>query len=192
MVTFKRESQKSLTDLLLEAGIITENQLQRILELQAKEGDKIERVLLKQRVVTPQQLAFFTSLRLGTPYVNLKKVEVQPKAIALISESTARKYSVIPIDVIDGKIVVAMEDPTDIQALEELGAVTRKTIEPVLSTFQDIQETIDLNYRVSGEIAEQLSQIPTRYQRAGIREEARLSAEAIAQAPVVRAIDLLN
>ncbi len=191
VVSFKRESQKSLTDLLLEAGIITEKQLQRILELQAKEGDKIERVLLKQRVVTPQQLAFFTSLRLGTPYVNLKKVEVQSKAIALISESTARKYCVIPISVSDGKVVVAMEDPTDIRALEELGAVTRKTIEPVLSTFTDIQETIDLNYRVGGELEQQLSRIPTSQRKQATSDETRLSAETVAQAPVVRAIDLL-
>ena len=83
-----------------------------------------------------------------------------------------------------------MEDPRDIQAIEDLAAVTLKRIEPVLSTFQDIQEMIDLNYRIGGEIEEQLSQIPTRYRNVGVRE-ARVSAEAIAQAPVVRAIDLL-
>jgi type II secretory ATPase GspE/PulE/Tfp pilus assembly ATPase PilB-like protein len=83
-----------------------------------------------------------------------------------------------------------MEDPKDVEAIEELAVMTRKRIEPVLGTSQDIQEMIDLNYRVGGEIEEQLSQIPTRYQRARVAE-ARLSAEAIAQAPVVRAIDLL-
>ncbi|MBA7554493.1 hypothetical protein ES705_47114 [subsurface metagenome] len=120
----------------------------------------------------------------------MKKEGVRPEAVALIPEVIARKYGVIPIDTLDGTLVVAMEDPRDIQAIEDLAALTRRRIEPVLSTSQDIQEMIDLNYRVGGEIEEQLSQIPTRYQRVRVAE-ARVSAEAIAQAPIVRAIDLL-
>ncbi len=181
---------KDLGQMLVEAKLITKEQLHHVMELQAKDGDKIERVMLQQRLITPQQLAFFTSLQLRVPFVNLKKEGVQPHAVALIPESIARKYGVIPVDTTDSTIVVAMEDPRDIQAIEDLAALTRKRIEPVLSTSQDIQEMIDLNYRVGGEIEEQLSQIPTRYQRVRVAE-ARVSAESIAQAPVVRAIDLL-
>jgi len=101
--------------------------------------------------------------------------------------------NIIPVDVIDDTVVIAMEDPTDILAIEDLTALTRKRIEPVLSTAQDIQEMIDLNYRAGGEIEQQLSRIPARYRRVGVGvgEGTRVSAEAIAQAPVVRAIDLL-
>jgi len=181
---------KGLSEMLVEAKLITEEQLRHVRELQAKNGEKIERILLQERLITPQQLAFFTSLQLRVPFVNLKKEGVRPNAIALVPEPIARKYNVIPIDVTDGTIVVAMEDPRDIEAIEELSALTRKRIEPVLSTSQDIQEMIDLNYRVGGEVEKELSQIPTRYQRVKVAET-RLSAEAIAQAPVVRAIDLL-
>ncbi|MBI3931338.1 MAG: type II/IV secretion system protein [Chloroflexi bacterium] len=181
---------KDLGEILVEAKIITEEKLQRIKELQAKDGSKIERILLQERLITPPQLAFFTSLQLRVPFVNLKKEGVRPNAVAAIPEPIARKYSVIPIDVTETTLVVAMEDPRDIEALEELAALTRKRIEPVLSTSQDIQEMIDLNYRIGGEIEEQLSQIPTRYQKVRVAEK-RVSAEAIAQAPVVRAIDLL-
>jgi general secretion pathway protein E len=181
---------KELGEMLVEAKMITEKQLRHAKELQAKNSDKIERVLLQERLITPQQLAFFTSLQLRIPFVNLKKEGVQPNAVALVPEPIARKYSVIPIDVTDGTLVVAMEDPRDIEAIEDLAALTRKRIEPMLSTSQDIQEMIDLNYRVGGEIEEQLSQIPTRYRKARVAET-RVSAEAIAQAPVVRAIDLL-
>jgi len=181
---------KDLGEMLVEAKMITEEQLRHVKALQTKNSEKIERVLLQQRLITPQQLAFFTSLQLRVPFVNLKKEGVRPNAVALIPEPIARKYNVIPIDVTDGTLVVAMEDPKDIEAVEELAALTRKRIEPVLSTSQDIQEMIDFNYRVGGEIEEQLSQIPTRYQRVRVAET-RFSAEAIAQAPVVRAIDLL-
>ena len=186
-----KSSAKDLGQMLVEAKLLTEQQLDHIKELQAREGTKIERILLQDRLVTPQQLAFFTSLQLRIPFVNLRKEGVRANAVALIPESIARKYSVIPIDVNDNTLVLAMEDPSDIQAIEELATLTRKRIEPVLSTFQDIQEMIDLTYRVGGEIEEQLSKIPTRFQRAKVTTEARVSAEAIAQAPVVRAIDLL-
>jgi len=190
METSEIRTEKGLGQMLVEAELITEEQLHHIVELQRKSGDRLERILLQQRLVTPQQLAFFTSLQLGVPFVNLKREGVKSHAVKLVPESTARKYGVIPIDTTDGIVVIAMEDPRDIQAIEDLAAVTMKRVEPVLSTSQDIQEMIDLNYRVGGEIEEQLSQIPARFRREGIRE-ARVSAEAIAQAPVVRAIDLL-
>jgi len=192
MESARKKSRKELGQILVEAGLITEEQLQRVRGLQTQTSDRFERVLLQQRLVTPQQLAFFTSLQLGIPFINLKKEGVKAEAVKLIPESVARKYSVIPVDTNNGAIVLAMEDPKDIEAIEDLAAVTMKRIEPVISTSQDIQEMIDLNYRIGGEIEEQLSQIPTRYRGAGVGlREARVSAEAIAQAPVVRAIDLL-
>ncbi len=190
MAITEKETRKDLGKMLIEAGLLNDEQLKRVMELQHKGGERMERILLQQRLITPQQLAFFVSLQLGVPFVNLKKEGIRPEALKLIPEAVARKYGVIPVDTTDGVLVVAMEDPKDIQTIEDLSAVTMRRIEPVLSTFQDIQEMIDLNYRIGGEIEEQLSQIPTRYRSMGIRE-ARVSAEAIAQAPVVRAIDLL-
>jgi len=190
METSQRLWSKDLGQMLVEAKLITEEQLNHVKELQVKDGSKIERILLQERLITPQQLAFFTSLQLRVPFVNLRREGVRPNAVALIPESIARKYGVIPIDVTDDTLVLAMEDPRDIRTIEELAALTRKRIEPVLSTYQDIQEMIDLTYKVGGEIEKQLSQIPTRFRSARI-EEARVSAETIAQAPVVRAIDLL-
>ena len=186
-----KTSRKDLGKILVEAGLINEEQLQRVTDLQQKTGNKIELILVQQRFVTPQQLAFFLSLQLGVPFVDLRRHGIKADAVRLIPESVARKYGVIPVDTTDGAIVVAMEDPKDVEAIEELTAVAMKRIEPVISTAQDIQEMIDLNYRVGSELEEQLSQIPTRYRGGTGVRDARVSAEAIAQAPVVRAIDLL-
>jgi len=188
----KKVAKKELGQLLVEGGLISDEQLTRVQELQRKSGERVERILLQQRLITTQQLAFFISLQLGIPFVNLKKEGVQTQALKLIPEAIARKYGVIPVRMLDGAVVVAMEDPRDIHTIEELTSLTMKRIEPVISTFQDIQEMIDLNYRIGGEIEEQLSQIPLRYRSGGgAGRETRVSAEAIAQAPVVRAIDLL-
>ncbi len=191
MTTREVKTQNDLGKILFDAQIITEEQLKRVQELQNKSGDRFDRILLQQRLVTPQQLAFFTGLQLGIPFINLKKEGVKAEAVKLVPEATARRYGAIPIDVVNGSVIMAMEDPKDIEAIEDLTAVTMKRIEPVICTSQDIQETIDLNYRIGGEIEEQLSQIPTRYRTGVSTREARVSAETIAQAPVVRAIDLL-
>jgi general secretion pathway protein E len=183
--------KRDVLNILVEAGIVNDEQVQRVHELQQKTGERLEHILLKQRMVTQQQLAFFTSLQLGIPFINLRREGVKPEAVKLIPETVARKYGIIPVAVKDGTIVIAMEDPKDIEAIEDLAAITMKRIEPVISTAQDIQEMIDLNYRIGGELEEQLSQIPTRYRGGSGIREARLSPETIAQAPVVRAIDLL-
>ncbi|MFC1937479.1 GspE/PulE family protein [Chloroflexota bacterium] len=179
-----------LGQILIEAKLVSEEQLRQVKEQQLQTGEKMERILMQRRLVTPQQLAFLVSMQLGIPYVNLRRQGIQPSALPLVPESIARKYSVIPIDTTDGMILMAMEDPRDIQAIEDIAALTRRRVEPVICTPQDIQEMIDLNYKVGEEIEQQLSQIPTRYQTVRL-EQSRVSAEAIAQAPVVRAIDLL-
>jgi len=186
-----KSGRKDVLSILVEAGIINEDQLQRVQELQQKTSDRLEHILLQQRMVTQQQLAFFTSLQLGIPFINLRREGIKADAVKLLPETVARKYGVIPVEERDGAIVIAMEDPKDIEAIEDLAAITMKRIEPVISTAQDIQEMIDLNYRIGGELEEQLSQIPTRYRSGSGLREARVSPETIAQAPVVRAIDLL-
>ena len=65
--------KKDLLGILTEAGIINDEQLQRIEDLQHKTGERVEHILLQQRMVTQQQLAFFTSLQLGIPFVNLRR-----------------------------------------------------------------------------------------------------------------------
>lgn len=186
----RRTSRKSLGEMLVEAKLLSEEQWLHVLELQEKDGHRIEDILVREKLISPQQLAIFISLRLGIPFVNLKKHEVNAEALELIPESVARRYGAVPLEVADGALVIAMDDPEDIQAIEDLAALTRKRIEPVIGIREDIQEAIAHYYRASGEIEKQLSQIPTYMYKAGVVEQ-RVTAEAIAQAPVVRAIDLL-
>lgn len=189
MTLVRGTSHKSLGEMLVEARLITDEQWQQTLGLCQTTGHKSEQVLVEQKLVTPQQVAFFTSLLADVPFVNLKRQRIDPDALALIPEATARKYIAIPLQVRDGTLVMAMSDPRNIEVIRDLEALVQKKIEPVLSLAQDIQGAIDNNYRASAEIEKQLSQIPTQSRRGLV--EARVSAEAVAQAPVVRALDLL-
>lgn len=190
MKSVQKGARKDLAEILVEGKLITKEQWQQALALQKRDGTKVEYILVEQGWVTPQQLAIFNSMQLNVPFVNLKKYQIRPDAVELIPESIARRYQVIPLEVADGALVVAMEEPANIEALDILAAFTKKRIEPVLAIVQDIQEAIDMNYKASGEIEKQLSQIPTSGRSQGMLEE-RVSAEDIAQAPIVRAIDLL-
>ncbi len=182
---------KSLSDMVLEAKLVTPEQMQDALEVQRRDGAKLQEVLIEQKMVTAEQLALVSSLYLGVPFVNLKKQVVNPRAVEMLSEQICRKYDTVPLDLVDGALVVAMEDPGNIQTVDDLASHTKKRIEPVLALREDILDFISQNYRVSGEIEKQLSQMPTQTQAGLQSSDGQASAEAIAEAPVVRAIDLL-
>ena len=186
-----RTKRKRLGEILVEAKLITQEQLRRALELSQQMGTMVGDTLVEQGFITPKQLALFTSLQWNIPFINLKKQEINPKAIELVPEPVARRYGVMPLDVVDGVIKIAMMDPGDMDAIEGLEALTKKRVDPVKAISLEVQEAIDRNYRVGGEIEEQLSQIPTRAAYNLGMADSRITADAIAQAPVVRALDLL-
>ena len=182
--------RKGVVDMLLEANLLTREQLVQAQDIQRKNGHKIEDILVEEKLVDAEQVALLSSLQLEIPFVNLKKQEVDPRAIELVPESICRQHGIVPLQMQDGAMIVAMNDPANIQVIDILAAQTKRRIDPVLALAEDIAEAIDVNYRVSGEIEKQLSQLPT-FRGVEESEGAQLSAEAIAQAPVVRIVDLV-
>ena len=147
-------------------------------QLAATEGGDSE-------AVTPQETAMLAAFSLGIPYIDLTTYQIQSEALRLIPESIARKYNVMPLAIIDNALQVAMAEADDVLALEALAARAQMRVEPAVAVVEDIQEAIDRNYKAYGEIEEQFDNIPPPL------TEERISAEAIAGAPAVRALDLL-
>jgi general secretion pathway protein E len=182
----------SLLEMLLQAQLLTEEQAQQVRQIQGRNGNEsVIAVLLEENLVPPEQLALVASLHMGAAFVNLKKQEADDKAVEILPEWVCRKYKVIPVKITDDSLQVAMEDPGDIQAVDELAALSKRRIEPVLAFSEDILEAINRSYRIGGEIATQLQRMsPTSEQGAEVAL-ANAAAEAIAEAPMVRAVDLL-
>lgn len=180
---------KSLGEMLVHACVITEDQLQNASAVAARDGVKLEHVLVEQGLLNDQLIAMFRSAMLNIPYINLKKQSVEQAAIVTIPEPVARKYMVVPVEMRNGAIVMAMEDPSDVQALDDLAVITHKRIEPAIGLAVDIEDAINRSYKSGSEIEKELASIPTR--TAPDLLESRLSADALAQAPIVRAIDLM-
>jgi general secretion pathway protein E len=177
--------------MLLESRLLTEEQVQLALSEQAQAGGRLEDILVDKGLVTPDQLAIFTSLHLDVPFVNLKKQRMDAKALELLPERLCRRYGIMPLEIKDGSMVIAMENPSNIEAIDELTAFLKMRIDPVLALRKDIQDALDRNYRVSGEIERQLNQLSSQASGAVVGEDLALSTEAIAQAPIVLALDLL-
>ncbi len=183
-------ARKRLGEMLIQAKLLTPEELERALELQRSDYKRLGDILVEQGMVSPENLAMTLSLHLNLPLMDLKRHKVQPDALHLIPEEMARRHNLIPLDIIDGALGVVMDDPADIQVIEELTARAGMPVRPMVGVRPDIEAAIHLYYKAKGEIEERLTEIapPPLIEEV---EEKRLSAEAIAQAPVVRAVDLM-
>ena len=133
---------RSLGDMLLKDGVITKEQLKKAIDKQKETEKCIGRILVDMNVITESQKINYLRKKLGLRVVELEKEEVNTNAIKTIPKSTAEKYHLIPFKFEDGKLLVAMDDPTDIILLDTLETQTKFQVVPVLSTLRDIDNLI--------------------------------------------------
>jgi general secretion pathway protein E len=182
------QTRQELGEVLLDAGLVTREQLNRAEEAR-RDGQSIADVLVAQGTITRRDTAMALSLQLSLPLIDLKRHAVQPHALALVPQEVAHRYGLIPLDIIDDELIVVMEDPLDIQALEDVTIRARMRVRPAVGVREDIDEALALYYRSSGEIERQLQQIaPEAVETA---EAPRLTADVVAQSPVARVVELI-
>ena len=143
-----------LGDFLLERGLVSDSQLKMALEKQAEVLKPLGEILIEMKILEESRLAHALADQLNIPYVDLFTTPLQPNAIDLVPEHLARKYKCIPVRINSGFLDVAMCDPMDLDALEEISKTSKLEINPLISTQADILESIELqyftrNYRVS-------------------------------------------
>ena len=144
-----------LSQLLLKNKVITEEQLAAALERQKESGGSLGRVLLELGMVKENQLAEVIARELGLEYVDLLEYKINIQATTSIEESMAQRYTCIPIDFEDGKMVVAMADPTNIYALEDIRLSTGYEVKPVVSARDDILNAIQRYYHLDTDVVEE-------------------------------------
>ncbi len=185
--TFARQP---LGEVLVKAKLLAPEDLARALELQKGDNRRLGEILVEEGMVSPDNLAMTLSLHLNVPLIDLRRHTVQPDALRLIPEEVARTHKLIPLDIIDGGLSVVMDDPADLEVVEALTARTGMYVRPMVGIGSDIEAAIDLYYETSGEIEEKITEIAPPPAVEELEEE-RLSADVIAQAPIVRAVDLM-
>ena len=130
--------------------------------------------------------------RLDLPIVDLKQTPIDPAALDLVPEAMARKYGLLPLRIEGGCLFVAMSDPTNLYAIEDLRVRTFLNIRPLRVLRSDIEEAFATHYQGSSmEIERQIERIAPIISEAESEASQRLSAEVVSQTPIARAIELM-
>ncbi|MGH2547589.1 MAG: type II secretion system protein GspE, partial [Actinomycetota bacterium] len=129
---------KDLADVLLEEGLITEEQLQRAQSEQERKGRSLGRVLIELGLVKETDLVAALARQVGLEFVDLSDHSIDPSAASLISDQVARRYRALPIAFEDSRLVVAMSDPSNVFALDDIRTITGLEVKPVVATAADI------------------------------------------------------
>jgi len=139
-MTYTRER---IGELLLHAGVITGEQLEEALVRQRSEGGKLGQVLVRQLIVDEDTIARTLADQKGLEYVSLTTYDISREAAAQIPERIARRSLVMPLGYRDGAIVLAMADPLDIEAIDDVGLRTGRAVIPCVATGTQIQYAIE-------------------------------------------------
>ena len=175
-------------DLLVSQGKLTERQLQQALEFQRGNPMELGQVLVSLGFISEEKLAQAQAQRLNLDYLELTETDVNPEAVSLVPQKLLRRHGALPLYREDGRLIVAMSDPTDIHALDDLRVSSRCTIVPVVTTEENLQRVQTMVFSAGDQVTEILeaaTEVETEDEG-----EIELGAETDAyEAPVVRLVN---
>ena len=174
-------------ELLVRIGLISEAQLDSALGAQAERGGKIGEVLVRDLVVTEDQIAEALAQQKGLRHVNLAAYDIDKAAVLLLPWRMARLRGVIPIGFNDGRLVLAMSDPLDVEAVDETEIRTGYKVDPVVASASQVLYAIE-KYAVASDTIQQLEQS----QGGDFEEEEHFEATGSdGDVPIVRVVNQL-
>ena len=134
-------SGKRLGRVLVQAGVVTQEQLDEALSGAA--GRSITSVLVEQGVADETEIARAVAENMGLPFVDLGAIEIDPTAATMLSLDLAKRHSCLPIKIQDDELIVAMSDPANIFAIDDLRIVTGFEIRPVVAAESELEQSIE-------------------------------------------------
>ncbi len=152
-----RSLTEKIYDLLIEKKLVSEEDLKKARDVYTKKGGSLSDILVKMNVVSKDDLLTTLSEGLGFPPVNLSRVKISDETLKLIPRRIAMLYRILPISRIGEMLTVAMVDPLNVLALDDVKAITKLDISPVIAAEDDMEEAITRYYERSAD--EQISEI---------------------------------
>ena len=136
-----------LGEILIGENLISEAQLEGALQAQKQNRSMpLGEILVTQGLVTPAEIQQSLAKKLGIPFVDLVKFQIDEEAIKLVPEKLARKFRVLPLYLYEGKLVVAVVNPMDWECLDAVRFQTGLNVDPVMASAEDIERAIDRSY----------------------------------------------
>jgi type IV pilus assembly protein PilB len=142
MVTDERKP-KQLGQMLVERGLLTQQQLDGALQEHRNTPRSLGRTLIDLGYISERDLVSALAEQVGLDFIDLREQHIDPVVATLLPDQLARRYRAIPIGERDGKLLVAMSDPANVYALDDIRTVTNREVQPVVSTVSDVERVID-------------------------------------------------
>ncbi len=132
-----------LGDILISSGAITQEQLDEALQLQKQTGQRLGDVLISNHIITEQQLINVLQLQLGVDFIDLSTVFIPVELAKYVPRAIARKYCAVPVKLYKENLYIAISDPLNFLAQEEIKSASRKNVIPMIATkgaFTEMKE----------------------------------------------------
>lgn len=146
MRDFKRTSNKQLGELLVERGVVDREQVAMVMAYQNEHGGLFGEICVQLKFATEQDIAQALTYQYGFPYLPLSNYEIEPDVVNAVPENVCRRFCLIPIDKIGKSLTLAMADPLDKNAIEDVELITGCTVQTFVSTSSDVREAIAKYY----------------------------------------------
>jgi len=183
-----RQKTKQLGQILIEQGLISEDQLREALQVQERVPKSLGRILIDLHLIKETDLVRALAHQIGLEFVDLGDYPIDPMATALIPESVAHRYRALPIGERDGRLLVAMSDPANVYALDDIRTITGREVEPVVATSTDVTAAI----RKYSEVGSEVEALAT--EASALAEDSidlNVAEAAVEDAPVVKLVHQL-
>src|SRR6202007_1712633 len=189
-----------LGEIICKDSLISADQLKQALDYQKKNGGRLGTCLVKMGLVSDDDITAVLSRQYGVPSINLKFYEVDPAVIKLVPQETAVRYQIVPLSRVGSTLTIAMIDPTNVFAMDDIKFMTGFNVEPVVASETSVNEAITKFY---GEVesGEELSKVMKDLggeeagdlELAAEEQEMDLSAleKAAEEAPIIKLVNLV-
>ena len=183
-------NRKRLGDLLVECNKISKESLLGELDKQRLNGKRLGEILIEDKLVTEEDIINVLEVQLGIKRIKPDLEEIDSEAVKAVSESLARRYVLMPISFSEDKINVAMSDPLNIFALDDVKLSSGREVNPLIATRDEIMKTIEKNYS-----SQQVENVVNEISKEQIKEdinvikEKEIAEDEIKNAPVVKLVD---
>ncbi|MFC1840804.1 ATPase, T2SS/T4P/T4SS family [Thermodesulfobacteriota bacterium] len=189
-------SRRRLGELLIETGLLSDEQLTEALKAQGESGGRLGDILVDMKFISEEEMALALALQLKIEYIDLTEYTIDPSVIESIPEEIAKKFTCLGIGLKNNVLEVAMADPLDLNMIKDLQFITGYNIKPTISTSSQIMEILQKHYNPEKSLTDvarefegddMMEFLPDD----GIEEEQEPSHEEFRDSPFVKMVDLI-
>jgi len=185
---------KFLCDIFRKRGLISDEEIESLLKMQQETGEDLQKIIVEQGILKEDEMMEALAEEIGVRYVDISNMEIDPTVVVLIPEEMSRRHQIIAIDKIEEKLIVAMANPLDVFAYDELKIRLGFNIEAVLANSENITRALDEVFGVTEEwdqVIGQIENMPVDVVEEGGKETDISSDIEKEEAPIIALLNLI-